>query len=268
MLPENLLLDQYYINKLSLFMQNDETFCIRLKSAIALVRAVDATADNIASGISLLIDDIIDDSISEVSQYEYTDLLNKLAGCFGLKRKFKLDFSDDAKAIIAIYKQKYGSNIDVPESVNLSNNQLRCLIYCTIMKNAYDGSKKSVKQLYSRLSKFYLKNISDSTIGSTDPNAIDAYEVDEANKISITIAEITSDSEPGSCSVWFNFQKAYNFSNPVMNQYISLFLAGLFNIESAGIKYTDKMIQLSNIMLWAAINDSGALMKWDGNSWL
>lgn len=123
-LPNELRQFDYYVKKCPLYLQNCDNFIEHFRIWYDFLMGNDSnngvvgTADTLLKYLDIFADDYpVDDT---------TDLLDKLASIFGLKRNFKID------------------NM----LFNLTNAELLLLIKATIIKNYSDGSYAQMKEFY------------------------------------------------------------------------------------------------------------------------
>lgn len=238
MLNDKLLLKQYYINKFSLFLQQDEILMRRIKDAVSFLNNVNDTTSAISIALSTMMSGLFN-NMPFVEDYQYDDLLDKIAACFNVYRKFTVIFDSDETAFESQY------SVTLPRDLELTNDQLRLLLLCKIATNSFDGSANTVNRLYNLfIDKLKPKNIDDSW-------QIYAY---------------TINNEPGNCGLVFSIDN-YTFNDTTINQYFSLFFADMLTIKSMGIQYHKTVINAENILIFD-IDESTTARTWDNGRWL
>src|SRR5574344_1521980 len=233
MLPDKLAKESYYLNKLTLFLQTDPAMVAQFKGLLELLQNVNGSVDAFFSAFSEIVTNIVVDDayFDRDTEYKYDDLLDKIAACFGLQRSFTVKYdSVTIGSIDALHNShtEFTETDDNFQKFNLTNNQLRLLIYCTIMKNSFDGSRDSINKIY----------------------------------------QITADDLlPAECKVIFD-TSSLDLSDAVFNQYIGMFFAGFMTLKSVGIKYTQLAYDVANILFWTdAPTAASASNQWDNGSW-
>lgn len=224
MLNDKLLNEKYYSNKLSLSMQNDELMIARVHDLFLFLKAYTNSMDNITVALKEILYNILDSSI-DLDDYIYNDLLEKIAACFNLQRDFIIEL--DQTVVNSLNNTYSTSYFSTTMSLHLTNQQLRCLIYCNIMKNAYDGSRSSIVTMYNILQKKF-------KLGT---NPLSIYE---------------STFAAGICKVCLDIGN-FDFSNNDTLEdanYIVMFLANLLTIQSMGIEYTTAIVSSDNLLWW------------------
>lgn len=266
-----LLTEEYYVSKLSLAMQNDPAFMMQVHSAVSFLQNYDAQIMSFEQALqSLLYDVIINDNIPD-EQYKYSDLLEKIAKCFNINRHFVIDFKDPITGMVDMsMKTKFETfnNVILSTRINkmstsfdLTNDQMRLLIYVSIMHNSYDGTKEMLKKVY--------KNVSNML----------AMHLGEINFVQITNTSI-SQGEIAFTNAHALLYMLHNFTTAQLNdpsvisdedlQYFALFYAGLISIKSIGIYYEYNAINMQTALIWApedADADQNHSYKWDVQLW-
>ena len=238
MLNDKLLLKQYYVNKFSLFLQQDEILMCRIKDAVSFLNNINDTTSAISIALSTMMSGLFND-MQFVEDYQYDDLLDKIAACFNVYRKFTVIFDDDEAAFESQYE-----GVNLPQDLELTNDQLRLLLLCKIATNSFDGSANTVNKLYNLfIDKLKPKNINDSW-------QIFAY---------------TINNQPGNCGLVFSIEN-YTFNDPIINQYFSLFFADMLTIKSMGIQYHKTVINTENILIFDT--PTSTEHTWDNGRWL
>src|SRR5574344_22042 len=245
MLPDKLAKESYYLNKLTLFLQTDPAMVAQFKGLIELLQNINGSVDAFFSAFSEIVTNIVVDDayFDRDTEYKYDDLLDKIAACLGLQRSFTVKYdSVTIGSIDALHNShiEFTETNDSFQKFNLTNNQLRLLIYCTIMKNSFDGSRDSINKIYSVIK----------------------------SKFNFKIYQITADDLlPAKCKVIFD-TSSLDLSDAVFNQYIGMFFAGFMTLKSVGIKYTQLAYDVANILFWTdAPTAASASNQWDNGSW-
>lgn len=245
MQTEKLLLEKYYINKLSLFLQSDKALVNRIKDAVSFLHSVNSTIDVLEFALGAITSGLFNDG-TVVNNYEYDDLLDKIAACFNVSRSFTISFEtaeDEAK--FNTFNENLSSSSQLPTTLNLTNDQLRLLLLCKIANNSYTGSSKELNDVYFA----FVNKLKPTTISDT-------WKI-----VAITDQESLIG---GICKLYFLYG-SYDFSDEIVNQYFSMFFANMLTISSVGIYY-DKNVAAFNDLL---IFDKDTVGHgWDVGRWL
>ena len=240
--------EAYYVDKVSSAMKADTKFmaqlhdcCMFLKNYVTQINTLNAAL------ASLLYDVIIDDNIA-ITAYEYDDLLDKIASIFNLPRHITIDFVDpftnqkdeSMEDAFEDFEQAIAQHT-LKRNLDLSNTQLRMLIFCQIMKNSYDGSCIMAEKTYTTLSKILSSDPKNATIQNMGSWEFFQFSLPDA----------------GNAKNIFNYID-YDFSDDEVNQYFTLFFAGLLSIHAAGIRYDYTALDMTNILIWANDNATSA----------
>lgn len=124
--------ETYYLNKLSLFMQQNEHIFEQNKILIKLLQNTDDTIENIFAALNIFKTDYEPKDYNKNST-EY-DILDKIGGYYGLNRKI-------------LYK----SSENVSEPKTLTNEEFLLLIRLTIIKNNFGGTIKDMVDMYQNI---------------------------------------------------------------------------------------------------------------------
>ena len=219
MLTKELLTERYYVNKMSLFMQNDELLAKRFHNLYLFLKDYAESMDSINSALESTIYDILYPSNQANSISD--DLLEKIAAIFNISRVVTVNVDSSIVNTINTTFNLTDTNYEFSTimTFNLTNDQMKCLIYASIMKNAYDGSRSSIKAMYALMKKSFL-----------------LYGKD----IYVNIEEASS-AAAGTCTCYMDIS-GYDLKSDESNNYIKLFIAGMLTTESMGIAYTYAII--------------------------
>lgn len=244
MKTEKLVTWDYYLQKLSLSVQNDELIVRRLHNVFLLLKSYDEQIDSFEEALSTLLDVVSTDESSKSS-----DLLEKIASCFNINRKFVIDFIDPVTGEVDVAAKEafdeFNENIahnQLPLSIELTDNQMRSLIFCAIMRNSYDGSYSMTKSTYDKLMKEYIaKDFSDA-----------GYETS-----TWSITQLSS-AAGGQCYCTFNSSFEFDeTADPTTDkeyyaliQYFSLYFANMISIDSIGIYHIRKVTNYNSVLIW------------------
>lgn len=237
------LKEQYYINKLSLFIQQDYALVERFKDVFSFLKNYNDTIASVNYAISTILTNIFNGDQEPVDDYTYSDLLDKIAACFNLSRNFDLEYGNNQSAANQFWADVVGSGATPPTHLSLDNEQLRFLIACKIANNSYDGSMSSTNDLYQIfINKFLSKH-----------NA--AWHI------------YVNTTGNGLCTITLDIQTESLSTDIKLQEYIAMFFAEMIILKSLGITYTLKATELNKTLLWSSDDDPN-ITEWDNNYWL
>lgn len=119
LLPEKLSSYDWYVDQLTLMLKSDSGVTDQIKYYVDILRKLEEEGLKILNNIDIF----------NINQYQYDDLLNKLASIFGCSRRYYLN----------------------NEMMELSNDELILNILITIVKNNYDGTTKTLRESYEKV---------------------------------------------------------------------------------------------------------------------
>ena len=125
-LPNELKLFDYYVKKCPLYLQNCSNFIEHFRIWFDFLMGKSSNNGVIGTADTLL--KYLDIFAADYPVDDATDMLDKLASIFGLRRKFKIDGT----------------------VFNLTNADLLLLIKATIIKNYSNGSYSQMKEFYEK----------------------------------------------------------------------------------------------------------------------
>lgn len=265
MKTDKLLTLDYYVEKVSLAMQNDPIFMQQIADLVMYMNAFNNAIDSFKNALQLLLYDIIANQSSTIEDYTYTDLLDKIASIFNLSRDFVIDFKNPlTNEVDTLMKAGFDTfNLQVAHSllsttVHLNNNQLRLLIYCAIMKNSYDGSYEMLEKTYKTVRKFISCDIESAT----------NWYIYQATEYIINDNVITGTPAAANCIfAYSNWEFEDNAENREKSQYFTLFFSGFLTIQSAGIYYYYVSADLAMVLYWAPEDDEPHPLNTDWYKW-
>ena len=206
MIKDKLLQKEYYIDKLSMFMRESYGIIPQIEIFVDWLNSMNATADVIASLLDIWNEDYLL-SVKEICPNDEPFLpLDMIASLVGCSRRNVVMVPDTNNDPITYNK----------EILELNNEELLELIKVKIVQNNYDGSLKSIIDLY--------KNKLNYNIFYT-----------------LSKCEGTSRYAPASCNVFIDDQKTDGVT-PVSENIKKIFKYSDFFIQSLGIVYDKKMI--------------------------
>lgn len=287
--PERLSTFEYYENKLPMWLKSSTTFkehfriwfdlmiqdisyegvINTLDWMLYLVNIFDNTAENLASGKNLYLENLLKlpGTKEDVTKLDATDSVvvdGKNVTFNEVYKATRYNILLDGESIGTVQTQsevadpnRYGeksdwldkigelfgvkralsvqyteNNIVKTEQLNLNNEDFLKLIQCQIIKNYFNGSYEQIKQYYE--------------------------------KVGLRVLYITAEEE-ATCNVYLlkTEDSAFDYSDNIKK----LFLSGLMLIESAGIKYTTGVIDLGALLIWDKAVTSN-YTGWDYGEWI
>lgn len=215
MIKERLLTPEYYYRLLTLLLKETEG----VPKQIDLYTDVIKTQDSTINEIFDLLYEEKDDYFSITDNN--TSILDQVGKIVGVSRDMFITYVPQSETDM------------VSEQIYLNNGQFKALIYYTIVKNNYNGSRKATTDFYKILNeKLGIKKIEMTTIYND-----------------------STQSEPGGiCHVYYDdtYSKDDNLQK--------LFLGGYFTLKSMGIDYSHRVVSFKEIAYWDET-------KWDKNVW-
>ena len=230
---------------------------------VAFLNNYNAETTEINAAFASFLYTIITTDAVEIEEYKYTDLLDKIAAIFNLSRNFVVDFKDpltriedtEAKTAFNVFNSSTANNT-LSTTLSLTNNQLRTLIFCAIMKNSYDGSYEMIEKTYNTVIRLIASEI--DVAASWKIYQKTKYEMDQYGTSVIKYPAAVD------CILsYVNYD--FNSDNAIKSQYFTLFFAGLLTIQSVGIRYYRTASQLQNILRWGDESTyTSDIHCWDG----
>lgn len=265
---EKLLTLDYYIDKISLSMQNDPIFMQEINDCVEFLQCINNQINTFELAMStLLFDIIINDEDIVIENYRYSDLLDKIASIFNLSRNFIIDFKNPLTNTIdqdmQTNKESFEAfnsavaNNTLDTTLSLTNNQLRALIYCTIMKNSYDGSYEMLDKTYKTVCKFM----------ATEIAGADTWQIFQATKFILLQGQYIPNPAETDCILSYSSDYEFTNENKEKSQYFTLFFAGLLTIRSAGISYYYQIADLSSLLYWSPEPNEALIYPADSYKW-
>ena len=175
LLPQTLRDFKYYEQKLPLYLRNDEAFTEHFQIWYELLMGngydvaynefdgISPTSDLLLHLLNIFSETFLQDLQSLHNTGETSDLLDKLAELFGLKRNFSFDYYATSQ-----------STTTTTASVNLTDEQLLLILHAQIIKNNNDGTYQLDAQYYEdAFRQFNLQIVSVNT--EIDPATVNVY---------------------------------------------------------------------------------------------
>ena len=133
MLIDKLKSERYYLDKMSMFMRNSYGISDQLSIFITMLNLVDNSIDDVLRFFDITQDEVFL-QIEEMGTS--SDILDKIAHLYGLKRQFTL-----------IYKDTEEHTVDV----TLNNFELWLLVKAQLLQNCYNGSYGQMREYYDKM---------------------------------------------------------------------------------------------------------------------
>lgn len=203
LLPEKLSSYDWYIDQLTLMLKNDSGVTGQIKYYIDILKKLEEEGLKILNNIDIF----------NINRYQYDDLLDKLASIFGCSRKYYL--SD--------------------EILELSNDELILNILITIIRNNFDGTTKTLRESYEKVSKA----------------------IEGSMGISINVSCFIDNENEATAYIIFNYL-VKNSDSDVAKHLVKLIEGGIFNINSVGINYKISAIDASAGSQYASSDSSAS----------
>lgn len=182
LLPEKLSSYDWYIDQLTLMLKNDGGVTSQIKYYVDILKKLEEEGLKILNNIDIF----------NINRYQYDDLLDKLASIFGCSRKYYLN----------------------DEALELSNDELILNILITIIKNNFDGTTKTLRESYEKVSKA----------------------IEGSMGISINVTCFIDNENEATAYIIFNYL-IKNSDSSTAKHLVKLIESGIFNINSVGINY-------------------------------
>lgn len=252
--PKLLTLD-YYVDKVSLAMQNDAIFMQQIADFVAVMNNFDSEINEFKYALNALSYDVINDNVV-VDDYIYSDLLDKIASIFNISRHFIIDFKNpltnqidpDMETNLEMFTQfnENVANNTLSLTIDLTDNQMRCLIFCAIMKNSYDGSSLMITKTYDTVIKFM----------SLDIPTAQGWKIYQCTKYTLDAhGDYIADPASTDCLMTYSSDYVFDNASRIKSQYFTLFFAGLLTIHSAGICYYNQTTDVASLLYWCDETD-------------
>lgn len=137
MLPEKLKTENYYLEKLSLFMRDSYGIEDHFSMLITILDFFDRAIDDVLYAFNITNDDVFLwlESL-DVSETE-CDILDKIAHLYGMSRNFKVTYNE--------------GGTDYTEQLDLSNFELWILIKAQILQQCFNGTYAEVRAYYDKM---------------------------------------------------------------------------------------------------------------------
>lgn len=212
-LPDKLLSNDYYYNRLSMQLRSDDNIKKQVDTYVGIINNISDVLESIINYF-----DIFNEKYFEINNILKSGtsnfLLDDIGKFFGINRIMNVEYVDSE----GIFGEKNETHL---ETITLTNIEMLTLIQVAISRNNFYGTAEELLNLY---------NNDSSLIGKL--NIIYAWGNND-----------TGISDPLVCQVYFrnylNIINTLGFSDNI----IKLFYAGLLTIESLGITYL-KALQL------------------------
>lgn len=249
---QKLLTLDYYVEKISLAMQRDPIFMTQIKDCVSFLQMFNNAISGINEALMTLLYNVIastNENIDvNIEPYQYSDMLEKVAAIFNIPRRITITFENLSAETAFIDFNSTVANDNLNTTFVLNDNQLRLLIYCTIMKSSYDGTKEMLEKVYATVINFIRADEGLKTSVGSKADSWKIYQVTHVVKNALDEYVFS----PGEADCIFDFSGVdFATEDAPENNYFTLFFAGLLTIQSAGIKYYQASIDTKHTLLWA-----------------
>lgn len=209
MLEEKLLSKDYYISKLSIFMQQSYGVTSQVEYFVEFIQDIDTVCDLIASIHNLNnLEDLLNDGTFDKDGY-VCDPLDTVADIMNISRNVNIEIYDEE------------NDTSTTRTLTLNNLELLLYIKFTILKSNFNGTRKSLIDLYN------------SVLPISNESGL------------LMLDDIHT---PLTCNIWLNLNSPYFKENNLEN-FIDLFLYTDLFVESLGIKYIKNTTNAFDTML-------------------
>lgn len=133
MLIDKLKQWQYYLTKFPLYLRNSYGFTEHFKIIFDLLLQLDLLEDQLLKCFDVMASDYLDFINNLSGSQDESDILDKIASLYGVRRNFDLTIDDETKAL------------------SLNNNELLILIKARIIQFNFDGTYAMTKQFYENV---------------------------------------------------------------------------------------------------------------------